>query len=1090
MKPEDQVTEVEGIKNNNESDENLGNEENKKPRTFTLKSRLLWLLFTLLIAIILLLISVPGFFDNSTLKFKIEQKASEVLNSNLTISGKVNVAMFPYITVIANDVLLKNYRNDGKVYNLYAKSLKIRLSFAEFLQKNFVISKIFLDEATLESYYEIDTTQNRQNKFREIESQFQNKTPIDPDQKPVPHTSSELFAIDKFKREQFSSHNLPTLEVRNSAVISYDKSARKREIEGIDGKIVVDAKKIRASGKFINEKVSTDFKFTANFNSEASDNDSMLELKSTAMNLMIKGSFTGENRGVSTSDFSGKVDAEIFDIRTFYKNYISNNSAIYEKLKPNSQSVKISSNIKNSGGEILLDNIVVNSNLVNGEGTASIDLTSDVPRVDVSLNLENLDLDNIWSNERIDVGATNQGDQINNDNDEVVEGVVSQTSSDTNSNQAAEAKNSANLDLKMVDKIRDFDLSAEVQIKDVKYLDGAIKDTNLYFTIATDGKILILPLIFKIPGEGVVRLDGAIDNSSGLPKFIGKIDVSGKNLGDTVKWLNLQSQNLKFDTLKEYAIYSNVALLPNNIALNDFYLNLNNGQSEILGEIKIDSSDKVTQITNKIRVNTFKLDDFFLTSGQNIYLSPGSLLKKFLWLNDIQSASNVDISFDKLIYKGEEFSNGASVKISFGQGYLKITELKLDSNQTNLQANLTVDISNKSPEFNLNVVADNIHYEATQSKNSEDPNRNSKIAAINIADQFFALPSLEGFDGKITLAINKLQLDDLKISNAKLNGKLKDGNISESEVSCDIYSGNLKYEGLIGIKNNKIINGNLTTTNTMLEKLLPDLVGITNIRGAANISASITSVANSKEDFVKSVNSEIKFNLAAPAVKGYGLNNLVNKMFYPANFKQELQNPEKILINESSETLFNQATGTITLNKDKGGKFSINLMAPAANGILSGKIDLSSNSIDGLTNIIFITGSRQKQVPINVATALKGSINNATTSSNLDQARQYLGLPTLTTPSKSNAAAASSTAAVTSTSNATTDTSATTPAVTPNTTSQTTDGKIANQQTLNVKMQEDASKQQAFDQLKAVMANPNSYYQNQGADAAQAGAKQ
>ena len=1031
MKPNNQKDKVEekeiATEESTDDVENSENEGDAKKKSYSLKSRILWLFATIIVATILLLIAVPGFFDNSSLKFKVTQKASEFLNSNLTIGGDVEVALFPFPTITANDVLLQNYKNNDKVYNLFAKSVAIRLSPLKFLSKEFSISKITIRDATLETFLEVNVNSPRKDKFTEIVSQIPASSPTNPSQDAGSNTSSQLFAVDKFQSSQFSANSLPTIEIDNGEIISYDKLSRKKEITDINGKIMIDANKIRASGKFTTQKINNSFKLTANFNSDSSKQDSILELTSPAFNLTIHGSFTAENNGIFLSNFEGKVDAEIFEIRTFYRDYISNSTAIYDKIKPNSQSIKISSDIKNSGGEISLDNILINSNLINGKGSSVIDFTSDLPKIDISLDLENLDLDSIWSNERVEVTTKDQSSDLDNNSDETVESFVqnlvqpaaendankpknidSQEATDNSQTKAKAEKKPEELNLKIANKIKNFDLSSEIKIKSVKYLEGEIKDVNLYLTISKEGQILILPMIFSIPGNAVVRVNGVLENTDDLPKFIGKLDVNGKNLGESLKWLQLQSQNLKFDNLKEYIIYSDVMLFPNNITLDDFYLSLN-GQSELLGEIKIDSSAKTTNIRNKFQISSLNVDDLFLTSGKNIYLSSGSLLRKLLWLNDIASVTDMEMTFDKLIYKGEVFSDQSSLKLNFGQGYFKITELKMTSDKTNLQGSLSLDISNQNPEFNFNLVANDLHYEATPIekqntlKDSKITDSSKETKKNTVADQFFSLPSLEGFNGNINVLVNNLKLDDLEVKNSKVVGKLKDGIMNDATSSFDIYGGNFNYKGTIGIKGDKILNGVLSLNNASLEKMLPDLIGVKNIKGVSNISANITSIANSKDEFVKTLNSEIKFSAVSPIVNGYGLNDLVNKMFYPAQYQQDLRNPESIVFNQNSKTIFKQATGNVSIDKDKGGKFSINLTAPALNGVLSGKINLAENSIDGLMNIIFITGSRQKQIPLNIATAMKGDMESISIISNLDQVRQYLGLPVLnkaaTTPS-------------------------------------------------------------------------------------------
>lgn len=1001
MKPDLQTDD---IKENNFAEEEFDTSEQSKwlkkllvvkSKLLVVKSKFLWLGLTLAVGAILLLISLPSFFDNSALKFQIEQKASQSFNSNLVINGDIEVRLLPYPAIIANEVLLRGYKKNDKIYNLYAKSVKLKLSLLNFLIKDFVISKVLFYDAILEYFYSSNSAFPRQDKFTEI------STKIDADQaqnheKKSGDFSLSLFHVDKFQDSQLNSGNMPDLEIKNGTLISYNRNSVKKEIGDINSLIKSDTVKIYAAGKFTNEQISNNFRLTAYFNSDASKHNSVLELSSESMNLIVRGGFTTENHDIITSDFIGKVEAEIFDLRSFYKDYMSNNSAIYKKLQPSAKSIKISADIKNSGGEIALDSIVINSNLLNGTGNAMLDFSSDIPRIDVSLDLDNLDLDAIWSSDRIDSESVEITPNITtNNSDEVVETTSANNSQNdlnpVNSSSEAEKK-PEELDLQIVNQIKNFDISAEIKSHNVKYLEGKITDLSLYLTVSKDGQILILPMILNIPGEGILRVNGTLDSGKNLPKFLGKLDASGNNLGDVFKWLKIESPNLKFDNLKNYIIYSDVMLTPNNITLDNFYLNLNKGQSEFLGSIQIDNTSKVTNFTNNFRISSFDVDDYFLTSGQNAYLSSGSLLKKLLWLNDIPSINNVSLVFDKLIYKDEEFSNQSGLKLQIKQGYLEVSELSLKSDKTNLKATLAVDISAQDPRFQLNVVADSLHYEAPQSPKTKNDTDEKKIT---ISDQFFSSPSLDGFNGTINLDANNLELDDLQVKNVKFSGKLKDGNISDSSLTCNMYGGNFTYKGLVGLKDYKTINGNIVLNNANLSQLLSDLISVSNIDGVVNVSANLTSLADSKKAFLTESISEIKFNAGSPTITGYGLSDLVNKMFYPANFRQELQQPELILTNPNSKTTLKQASGTIIFGKDHNNKFSINFSAPAINGILSGKVNLASNSFDGLTNVIFVTGSRQKQIPLNIATALKGDFTKPSSSINLDQVRQYLGLPKL-----------------------------------------------------------------------------------------------
>jgi hypothetical protein len=944
----------------------------------------------LLCIIVSLLFFIPVLLNNSALKLQIEQDVSKALGANFTINSNVEISFLPSISVSAKDVVLKNYNKKNKIYNFYAKFAKVELSWLSFFSGKSVVKNLLVSKFILESHYEF-YEEEKNDDFTHVLSNIKDSQTNQSNNKKSSIISK--ISLENLDLSQSSKSNV-TLILEDGKTIFYNQDQEKNEIEEIDANLTLKENKIRAGGSFINKQIFNEFKFVANFNSNSSWNSSNFELSSPIFNLRIKGNFLSANNGLLISDFNGEVDAEIIELKTFYRNYISSSESIYNKLKSGNNKIKINGKIQNIAGEAVINNLTIDSNLIKGKGNIELSFTTKTPIIDVKLDLENLDLDNIWSSEvssnnskkKIIEQTIKYGDENNYINSMAKE-VADETQEVKESHLIAEKKTAVENKIPTINKIKDFDLTSEITIKNVKYLGGEIQDVDLYM-ITSKGEILILPLVFKIPGEGLVRMIGSLYQNKDNPRIIGTVDISGKKLSDALKWLKIESQNLKSDNLQDYILYSNILLTPNNVFLNNLYLNLGNDKNEILGEIKIDSSDKTVQLSNKFRIKSLNLDDYFLTSGQNIYLSSGSLLKKVLWLNEIAANSKLELFFDKLTYKGEEFYN-ESINLTFGQGYFEIGGLKLESSTTSLTTNLKIDIRDNNPNFEISIVGDKFYYNSQKNKLADDKNTSN-----NAAEQFFALPSLESFNGKISINLGSFIIDDLEMENVKLSGDLKNGNIENAELNCDIYGGVFSYKGLIGLKYSKIINGNLSLNNIDLGNILPDLINIKNISGITNISANITSIASKNDEFIANLASNIKFNSNSPIISGYGLNDLVKKMFNPNLYSQDLLDLNSILFNPQSKTQFKNVEGTIIINKDQGSKFKINLAGFANNAILSGKFDLEKGDIEALTNVIFLTGNKRKQVPINIATSLKGKFGNVSQITNFNQAEQYLGLKT------------------------------------------------------------------------------------------------
>jgi uncharacterized protein involved in outer membrane biogenesis len=933
----------------------------------------------ILLFVFLLLAAVPLFFNNSSLKFQIISKAGDVLGANLLINGDVDVSLFPTPRVTIHDVVIQDWKpafenlDVAKIYNFYASKVVIKLPIFNF-DKNFRIKEILFKDVFLERYYDNDSAPIRQNNLTSIITTMSSKADLSRVGTGSGITG-ELFAIKNFKFSQIN-YTLPKLTIVNGEFINYGPFGHKKEITKIGGKLVLKKKNISASLSFSSDNIASNLQARLEFNSDFGDNDSFLKIHSSVLNLEILGDFAHENKilekGLLDNDFRGKVNLEIAELKSFYRNYFNNFDLFANRLKYTGKPISFASDLSIEDGELMLKNINVKSTLLNGSGTINLSKKDEnLTMLDANVELENIDLDEIWSHEDL-------------------EGEALASVKKPTAKEKEEVIQNINLDLSR--KIKNLDLNAEIKVKNVKYLNGQINDLNLYLTASNEGKILVMPLIFQIPGRGTIRMSGVIDNDELYPKFIGKIDGNGKSLGDSLKWLKFSSQSLKFNNLKDYSFYANILLLPNSISLHHLYLSLNNNDSEILGELKINDFAKVTNSSGRFRMSKLVVDDYFFTAAQNIYLSPGSLLKKIFWLNNIRINGYFDLTFDRLFYGDEIYKNQRS-RIRFKPGILKIERASFNSDKSTIEASLAIDISKVIPQFNLRISGKKLDYTTSQINFVDNGGGISTSKNRNFFDQIYALPSVESFYGTINVDIDDLSIDGVEMNNFKLGGKLKDGNIPDATASSEIYGGNLQYYGFLGIKLRKTINGNLTLSNVEVNPLLNDALGIKNIYGITNISSSLTSIASNKKEFLKELSSELNFTSASPYIEKYGLSSLIKKMIYLNNFREDLKNPEAILLDSNVKTIFTEARGNFTISAGQNSKLKIKVSAPAMNGILAGTFNPAEDSLDLLFNAIFITGTSKKQTPINIAASIKGSISNPQQSTNIDQVRQYLGLP-------------------------------------------------------------------------------------------------
>ena len=436
-------------------------------------------------------------------------------------------------------------------------------------------------------------------------------------------------------------------------------------------------------------------------------------------------------------------------------------------------------------------------------------------------------------------------------------------------------------------------------------------------------------------------------------------------------------------------------ILPNFNIFNNLSLAINNSTNIVVGNLKIDDSLGISKSTANLRFNYLKYDDYFLDIGQSPYLSSGSLLKKLLWLNTINSNNDIILSFDQLNYRDNIFDN-PSLEIKFRQGYFKLSDLDFLSPTLDFKGNIEVDISSINPTLNINIASDNFQYQNQNliDKNDED-----------LGNQFFKLPAINEFSGEIAINIKNLLLNSWQASDVKIAGKIDSAIVNFDNFNLKTYQGEAVYKGSMVFKNAKTINGSVELIGVDAGQVLFNLMNINNISGISNLSAVINSTAENKQAFFKNLDSSGQFIGANIAMKGFGIYDLAFKVAQPKKYQVELGKLNNILYNPDIITTFTNVSGAFAIKKGENqGQLNIQTSSVGINGVVSGAFDIASQSFDSNANFIFISGTRQNQIPLNIAVNFKGSVGAIEKSTNLTQVEQYLNqkLPSPTPPATVN----------------------------------------------------------------------------------------
>lgn len=981
--------------------------------------------------IVAMLFFIPLFFDNSMLKFSLIQKISRATEAEFDINGDVEVSFLPTPTVTINEAVLLNYKykptfsKSEELFNFYAKTIKIKFSILGIYEDK-LANEIEFEDGFFEIFSDPKNIVQRNNKITEVLVGYKKLPAVSPTESGL-SISNKIFKFSEIIDDDFRYYiqKIPYISFKNCAFSFFNKLGKNKDFNNINGYLNFSKNYYYGKGTISSENIVSKFEYQAVFNVNSTKPKSYLYISSPNLEVKTKGNFTSENNGLMSSRFIGDTTINIKDFKNFYQTYFADEkSHIFSKLKSSNSPIKIHSDIENDKEELNFQNIKIESQIINGSGDLYFAVNKETPIIDINIDLENIDFDSIISQDAIkienyDLSKTvfeNQTDKLNDENtiDKTkIINTATQQENQTPNNTNASANNNLNsssaqqLPTSFDFNLKDFDIVGDIRIKTFKFFENEFKDTNIYISVNKTGEIMILPAIVKTPGSGSLYIRGIVKDTQTLPKFIGTIDFKGNNLNEVVSWLNLESNNFKFQNLNNFRIFSNILMLPNYTAFNEIYVNINKNETEIFGDSKIIRENKsVTNIYN-FEFNELDFDKYFIIKNdKSAFSNSQSLIKKMMWLNNINSNNQISLKLNKLIFDQQEFLD-QRIDLKVNHGYLNIDNLILKSPKTDLNANFKIDLGSNQPTLDLKIFAGKLQQlnlnndkqtlEKPVTNNDNLKNitnlfRSNNEKQFSFLEKFYEIPSLESFSGRVDIEIGEFTTKNKKISNFKFNGNLKNGTIESAKNSYQDYNGSINFDGLIDIKETKIINGKLDLKNIELTKFLKDTVNTDNIGGIANISANILSVATNAKEFYRDLKSEIKFNCVQPSIKNFGLNDLVKKMFNTKLYQSELKEPEKILFNKDSITYFKQAKGVINFKNNADDTIKVELNAPATNAILSGIIDSEKKSFDWLFNAVFLTGNLQKQTPINLAIKIKGTANEHSNSANTNQIRQYLGL--------------------------------------------------------------------------------------------------
>lgn len=910
-------------------------------------SKISILLLSILVAILIIL---PSLIELKSVQINLQNKLTRELQTDFNIESNISLSLFPNPKIIINDASVKKFKVEDGYLDLNFKNIiispKISSLFGEI-----EIKKIFFDKVSANyviSYQENDE-QKELNYIPEI-----NQDSI----------ANKIFNFNS-RNNIFDLTNIPEIIINNSNFIIKDingtifSNYEKLQFESYSN---LNNGQIIAEGSFVSDDIPTIFNLDI-----STDNDDIsgLTIHSPILEANISGKFFDtENLSLTQSNFDGRINLSISNLKLLLDKYFSQKSLIFKNIN-NTDNIKVSSNLLLKDGIVNIEQINIESDLIRGSGEIIASLNDDNNFIESKIEIDYLNFDDLW------VG------KLEAIEDKYLQEASNSIIANFQQNKKINHDKFPKLDVTI------FGLSpkATILIKEFRYNDQILKDFNIELSTNNNKQILLENLEFKLNDTSRLKLNAKIENIASLINMEGDLFINSSNMEEIFDLLGISTIGLKKEALDKFQLKSKILILPNSTIFKNLKSVLNN-ESIISGDLSIIKGDDILNISHDYNINNFIIDKYFSNIYFERFVAGKGLLENFIFLNKLDTNHQINLFFNLLSYDNF-FLRNQSLKANIKRGVIEIPSLNINKNQSNSKINFFLDVYSPIPILNLSVKFDQLSIDDI---NDEDLDNKFKS---NFLNYFFDFPSITAFDGNIDFNIKELIIDDLKLKNLIIDLPFKEGVSRISKANAEIFGGNIEISGDIVFDKSKRLSNSFKLSSIENDQFLDFLFDIDNIDSRSNITGIMTSFGQNKSEFIENLNLQSQFNSIAVNVKKFGIGDLLKKI----NKKpKSITNVEDIVFSDSAKTFLKEITGNLDIKPNNKKKdFYISTKSLGLNSVINGKINLEKSKINMSYNaVMMVLGPKRKPLPLRFALNASGKIDNLKLSPNFSQIEQYL----------------------------------------------------------------------------------------------------
>lgn len=522
------------------------------------------------------------------------------------------------------------------------------------------------------------------------------------------------------------------------------------------------------------------------------------------------------------------------------------------------------------------------------------------------------------------------------------------------------------------------------KLKEIVYNNKKVNDVNLTSHFI-DKKIVFDTITLNLPGSSTLTLKGDFTHNQIRPKFEGEIELAILDIDSFNKWLNLNFIKTDDKTYKIINLAAKINIIPRNIWLSDLTINWN--QLNASGKVSVKhTGQRALSITSELNIDQLNSDDTeFVKSFDNFigqlyaydYDRSGDkfyqITNDFNWLRNFPIHLDSDLTIDKFIFKGMNFSNFVLNTTTSSNNFI-VRNIQFDHPDASLNANLSLITSSIAPNittnFNISYLTQDFiekvmptkdYLIAYQSQAVKLDPENTQSVIIGGANFF----NLNSVTGNVKLKAKSLKFQDLLLKNVNIEASAQDGLISIPEINVDLFNGNLQSATNIAIYSLiPSYSVAFAYNNFMLKDFLNYYGGYNSLDGYASMNGNVITKGPDVDSLYANIAAQINFLGKRVVWNGFNIGEIVNLSEYKATLIEKSNKLE--LYSKSGQSLFDNLEGKIVIDQGLASledfKFSNNRVA----GAFAGKLDVKNRLISSFTRINFIPIDRASIMSIDI----------------------------------------------------------------------------------------------------------------------------